>query len=1225
VHCPQCGVNIANPGTNCPTCNANLMQSCPQCNFKNLIGQQFCGHCKVDIAAVTSRMVEEVVTPVGHIDALVQFPIISVELMNLERLGDKLDNPQQMVRLSRDLMVRMESQLLSQSATIESIRGNVMFFSFRHEKGLREAISKSLKVGIALAKKTINLQDVLLQLRVGMDVIQTDERGPMTAVPERLVAQAGQVVVSYNVYQITNKQLPYEAIGPIKVQGQMRTFFRIMLEGGSAAENVASPPASIELPEAAAATLDEAITDDAVAPAPVNASSAPATEDLPPELQQEAMPTSVSNSQIERKLEPPEHPGPITWDAPEFIGYQASPKKSNIGYDQAILALEAEVKELIDRKDAKGKVIALGGAEGMGKSTIINMLRAQVPADSVIWIGANFYESYGNNRFPLYFWWELMHNLMGFPIETLDREKGEEHMVALLKTMYGEEGFTEDKLVFFKTLLGFNPLQPITANIREQLGQMIPHFMALLTTMSKVRPVVVIMENVEHADVASIELLLQLFQEQLLESRVAILMTYSSNILFLGPLQQAVSLMPFKEYILGPVEESILATLAEAPLAVPWKKLPDTLRAQIVEKGSPMFLEESFRWLSVQGGFSVNPKTGKFTPEKKLKDLIVPEDLGQVIFDRFSGLEEVCRSVLQMASILGERFSATILTDLSQIEQYEEVLKILWQNGFIFPDAGTMARFRHQLIWQVVYASIPAETRAKLHQLVADYLEQARSMGRCISPALIAYHSMMAGNGPMAIQSWNQTGVWLAETGSVTAANLAFAQMQKILEATGIEPDPVQQKRLYESLAILNLDIFPEYAKNLLLTVMSLKGSDTREEEIEREIFLAQAYEKMGAYPHAMSTIHRALEAVPVEGHELERIGLGCQEVWYLYVQGRYQEGVMVYNEEVRPYLAMVGQAPWTDETFRMNYFREELARGRIALMQCNPAAIDIIDKALIKCDVNNEQVMAIHFRLTRSLALLYKGNYDECQREMEDILGQIEGLGHPPEVMVWWGLILLLYHCEMGDVENASLLVPNISYQAEQARDYLAWNFCQALAGRISLAHGHYGEAQKLLEQTVTVAAEYHLSHPALMGWRYLSENDLRVDNLDVAEQICVRAMDISQKPNIRNMLEFYQLNITHAKILIRRGRLKEAGALLEQQWPAMVKSGYTPLVAEASFQISELYGKLGEDLPEPHKSKYLAQQENFLQKAKSLWMEQGNKHRLTPYIKEEGVSLPD
>jgi tetratricopeptide (TPR) repeat protein/energy-coupling factor transporter ATP-binding protein EcfA2 len=1185
VRCPQCGLNIPSPGTTCPACNASLMEKCPECQFENLMSQEFCGSCGTDLRAARSQGLKPVSEARHDTESGNYYPVLSMEILNLDLLGEKLNNPTQVERICRDLMVRIEGQLAEQGVSVESVRENVMFFSFRQANNLRQGLQSAYKVGLALVKKVITLQGIDLKIRVGMEIAHQAERNPITAVSERLIAKPGELVVSGNIYQITGKQVPHEAIGPIKVQEQMRMFYKVNLGGKLAAQPAKTPNAES------------------------SSNTAPPANDK--------VDKTHGATALERKFEPPEISRSVDYIPPEYIVLQEMGKQTNCNYQQTFSALETILQEMVANPKTKGKIVGLCSPEGYGKTTIMNLLHAKIPPESAIWSIGNFYERDIPNRFPLHYWLEMIQILMSLPMEGVLKASAENYFPKILQEIFKAD-YTPEKLAFFKTFLSVDPLSPLTSDIRQYIGRIVPNMLDLLVTISETKPLVMTMENLEYADAASLELLLQLLQQGLLDHPILLVLTYSPQVAFSGPLQQAFSLIPFNEYVMSKLDEETLIMMSEPPLAVPWKKLPDSLRAQLLDKGSAMFLEESFRWLWVHGGFSIHPKTGKFSPEKPLKKLVVPEEIEQIIEERFEKLEDSGRYVLQVASVLGERFSTQMLSDLIQMpDQFDEILKLMWQHGFIMLETPAAAKFRHRTIWKTINQMLDATAKQKIHQLVADYLEQGQSQGLSVCPAYIAYHSQEANDAQKMVQAFSQMGVWLAKSGSTTGATIALTTSQKLIDTHGLSQEIVHKKRLYESLSLINLDTNPDYAKNLLLKALELPREKTTQTQVELQIFLAQAYERLGSYPHASSVIHRTLESLPEQEAVAEKIALAGLEIWYLYIQGKLQEAMLVYQESIQPYLLPTHDtALWENPALRLVYLKGELARSRIALLQCNPHAMDIIGNIVTRCTLLNDQETALRFRLTRCWGLLLKGQYEGCMREMELIFNEIEKLTNPAELMVWWGLILLMYYCEVGDWENATLLIPNAAYQAEQARDYLAWALCQALAGKVASCAGNPTEARKILEQAVTVSAEYYLSYPAAVGWQAIAENELLLGNWEVAEQVCERALEVVQKPQIQNLSMTYQLTISRAKILIQQQDYKQAGLLLEACWPNVVKSGYTPLIAEAAFQISELYRLMSRGLPDSHKAQYQKQQATFLHKAKTLWQEQNNHYRLAPLL---------
>ncbi|MGN6429589.1 MAG: BTAD domain-containing putative transcriptional regulator, partial [Gaiellaceae bacterium] len=142
--------------------------------------------------------------------------------------------------------------------------------------------------------------------------------------------------------------------------------------------------------------------------------------------------------------------------------------------------------------------------------------------------------------------------------------------------------------------------------------------------------------------------------------------------------------------------------------------LAGELRAQIVDTagGNPLFLEQLLSHATSGGA----PRT-------------LPPSLDALLASRLDLLEPTELSVLQRAAVAGEEFSteplARMLGDASA--EIEPHLHELVRTGLIAEDAGQREtfRFRHTLIRDAAYATLPKARRSVLHQRFAEWLETA--------------------------------------------------------------------------------------------------------------------------------------------------------------------------------------------------------------------------------------------------------------------------------------------------------------------------------------------------------------------------------------------------------------------------------------------------------------------------------------------------------------------
>jgi len=197
------------------------------------------------------------------------------------------------------------------------------------------------------------------------------------------------------------------------------------------------------------------------------------------------------------------------------------------------------------------------------------------------------------------------------------------------------------------------------------------------------------------------------------------------------------------------------------------------------------------------------------------------------------------------------------------------------------------------------------------------------------------------------------------------------------------------------------------------------------------------------------------------------------------------------------------------------------------------------------------------------------------------------------------------MYHCELEDWSSASQLVLTVISKAERVRDYQTWVLAQAYAGHASGKLGKIKEGRQLLEQSIKLSSSHRFAGAALLSWRLLAEFELDCGNVAVALELCQRALEIAEKPELRHVYEALQLTLLSARCLLAQGHVKDAGKILEPLWPRITQIKWQPLVAACAFEIGLLYKSLAQTVPAETSRKYLSRSVEFFLKAKSIWLD--------------------
>jgi DNA-binding SARP family transcriptional activator len=149
-------------------------------------------------------------------------------------------------------------------------------------------------------------------------------------------------------------------------------------------------------------------------------------------------------------------------------------------------------------------------------------------------------------------------------------------------------------------------------------------------------------------------------------------------------------------------------------------ELPETAVDGIVKvaEGNPLFLEEMLAMLN---------------EASSADDLAIPPTIQAVLAARLDRLGAGERAVLERASIIGKEFWRAAVIELLPEGAGVSVdgdLRLLVRRELIRPHRSLFSgdeafRFRHILLREAAYASIPKEARAELHERYAGWLEQA--------------------------------------------------------------------------------------------------------------------------------------------------------------------------------------------------------------------------------------------------------------------------------------------------------------------------------------------------------------------------------------------------------------------------------------------------------------------------------------------------------------------
>ena len=292
---------------------------------------------------------------------------------------------------------------------------------------------------------------------------------------------------------------------------------------------------------------------------------------------------------------------------------------------------------------------------------------------------------------------------------------------------------------------------------------------------------------------------------------------------------------------LGPLPEADVASLVTAMLGTPPE---DTLRQLTAQAaGNPLYLRELVDALARERA-QASPG-GVSTAQEQL-----PASLAAVLNDRLSSVSAQTAQILRTAALLGAKFTVTDLAVLLR-RPVSELAAGLQEAvaARILVGSGAELAFRHQLIRQALYESMPAALRTALHA------EAARELAATDADALSVAQQLFAAGQPS--EGWSRA--WLIQTAPVLttqAPQLAADLLRRELDGTPSGDEACDGLTASLVRALLAVGSYDEAARQARAALPVMTDPVRRAETYS---VLARAQVSAGRSDEAITTMQQAL------------------------------------------------------------------------------------------------------------------------------------------------------------------------------------------------------------------------------------------------------------------------------------------------------------------------------------------------------------------------------
>ncbi len=799
-----------------------------------------------------------------------------------------------------------------------------------------------------------------------------------------------------------------------------------------------------------------------------------------------------------------------------------------------------------------GGLLLVIGEAGIGKTSLINRFLASLKGGAVIARGAvdRYHEAP-----PFYSFQSLLRDLHhGEPAaEDGSSEERDPQLRSALLALFDEQAPPES----------WARLDPHSRNrlVRRAI-------LRQLLQRSETGPLVVVIEDIQHADSASLALLAELAKAA--DSRPLLVLT-SCRPDFRPTWTGSPGVRALR---LGQLSDSESSALAARLIG---SAVPDTLTRAAIErcKGNPLFLHETIKILKgrderqQEANPSAPPVRG---PGGSLGSAPAsPATVRAVIAERVDRLGPDAREVLLAASVLGMEVSTELLSRLLSrpSTDLERQLAVLEGEELLRPDhqAGPRAyAFGHPLFQEVCYNTLLRQKRAALHAAAFAALDSGGGSASDSSLESLAWHAFNGGLWEPAKEYCHAAGLNAAFK---HAPREAAAHLRNAVEAMG---------RSDRQIASLEEAIDIRLAlRTALVQLLNLADAEKVIEEthaLARELGdpgrLSQVLGLVAVHAYlrgdsrgALEPARQGLALAHRSGDSSGLVAPGIYLAQSLYALGRYGESAAVL-EPIVPLAAQQRTAKLPVLPLRP----ESMCRYWLAIAKAELGRLDEAE-ALAETMLSEASKVQVYDRIYANTILgfirMVRGAYPEALAVSREALETAESIDFPYLTPVLASQVGLL-SAKVGQIEEGlalgRLALETVSRSGVRA-GHSRW---RARYAEICMLAGQHQEAREQLDQAIDIAEQAsemgYLATALGLRARLVAQAG---GDCAAAQRDLDRALRISHRleirPNFAKCLYYLAVlehNQGRHESANRKGRnaIRQFGALHMAAWKALAEA---------------------------------------------------------------------
>jgi class 3 adenylate cyclase/tetratricopeptide (TPR) repeat protein len=581
-------------------------------------------------------------------------------------------------------------------------------------------------------------------------------------------------------------------------------------------------------------------------------------------------------------------------------------------------------------------------------------------------------------------------------------------------------------------------------------------------------------------------------------------------------------------------------------------ELATDARARILDaaEGNPLFVEEMLEMLIDDG--LLERQNGSWVATADLADAAVPPTIQALIAARLDRLSTGERAVVERGAVEGKIFHrgavAALLPELVSQDVGAHLLSLV-RKELVRPEEADFGdedafRFRHLLMRDAAYDSLPKEARAELHEQFADWLEAKVGERHSEYEEILGYHLEQAYRfraevGTPDAELGRRAASHLATTGQRAKARADMPAAANLLERalSLLPPGQAERVPLLSALgaALLDMGDFAHADAVCIDSIAEARAAgDLRSEAIGRlqRGYIESCTNSAVSYTDAIRDAEQVVEQLESAGDHA-----GAAQAWQFVSLFAYWSGQCARAEEAYERSAEEARIARVERTVPWWAFAS-LFHGPRTVAEAEPRIVELAAEA-----EDNRYVQALTL-IGRGVFAAMQGRFDEAGSLRDRGKGILVDLGMRLQLA---GTSQLIGQVDVlaGDLAAAERAFREGCDASRELGEtgYLSTTACDL--GKVLLAQGREDEALRLSEESEELGSADDVMTQC--KWRALRAQVLaRRGTFAEAERLAREAVDLARETDyLDNTGEIVS---SLGDVLALAGRTEEAKASFEE-----------------------------------------------------------------------------